>query len=375
MRPLETKSPSLSYGFNPALVDSTRENSDQPRKNSYFNNKGINEGKSKSENRVKFKKRKSLADKLNSYYQTRYRLSRLYAELGNEKKALQVFRCCSFVTLKTCGDHIIGRTVNYRCSDRLCPECSAKRSNRLFYEYVPMVEEFILNYEKPLRPVHLVLTQAQKPDETLAESHKRIKKAFKKLIDRKFWKGSFVGSLNSFEFTISTKTYADGAVHFHGHILAFCKLPDKDRNKAWLSKFRKEWSAVSNGENKNFKLIPITDLKQALREVLKYQVKPQSIDSLTVERLSEAEGLRHSRMTSASGDFHTFAKAYRREQKMLSDNAKIEAQTAQKSSEIGEACPVCEKPLYAVQMPVRDSIIFIRAIENRMDFCSKSPPS
>jgi hypothetical protein len=238
-----------------------------------------------------------------------------------------------------------------------------------------MVEEFILTYEKPLRPVHLVLTQAQKPDETLAESHKRIKKAFKKLIDRKFWKESFVGSLNSFEFTISTKTYADGAVHFHGHILAFCKLPDKDRNKAWLGKFREEWFAVSNGENENFKLIPVTDLKNALREVLKYQVKPQSIDNLTVERLSEAEGLRHSRMTSASGDFHTFAKAYRREQKMLSDNAKIEPQTAQKSLEIGEACPICEKPLYALQMPVRDSIIFIKAIENRLDLGSKSPPS
>ena len=375
MRSLETQSPPFINGFNSVLVDSTRENPYQPRKNAYFNNIGINEGKLKSRKRAKPKKRKSLAGKLENYYRTKNRLSRLYSEIGKEKKAQQLFKCCSFITLKTCGDHISGRAVNYRCCDRLCPECSAKRSNRLFYDYAPMVEKFILTYEKPLRLVHLVLTQSQKPNETLAESHKRIKKAFKKLIDRKFWKESFAGSLNSFEFTISTRTYADGATHFHAHILAFCKLPDKDRNKAWLSKFRDEWSAVSNGENKNFKLIPVTDLKNALKEVLKYQVKPQSIDNLTAERLSEIEGLRHCRMTSASGEFHSFVKAYRQEQKLLSDNAKIEPQTVQKKLAIGEPCPVCEKPLYALQMPAKDSIIFIRAIENRLDLFSNSPPS
>jgi hypothetical protein len=164
-------------------------------------------------------------------------------------------------------------------------------------------------------------------------------------------------------------------VNFHGHHLTFCKLPDKDRNKAWLSKFREEWSAVSNGENRNLRVIPVTDLKNALREVLKYQVKPQSIDNLTAERLLEAEELRHSRMTSASGEFHSFVKAHRREQKLVSENARIEPQTARKTLEIGEPCPLCEKPLYAVQMPAKHSIIFIRAIENRSDLSGKSPPT
>lgn len=376
MRPLEKQSISfLNDGFNLPPVELSFKGAVKSPPKAYLDNSRINEGKSKSSSKFKPKRKRNLSEKLNVYYQTKTRLSRLYSELGKEKKSRKVFKCCSFVTLKTCGDHILGRSVNYRCFDRFCPECSSKRSNRLFYEYVPIVEEFIASYEKPLRPVHLVLTQAQKLNETLGESHKRIKTAFKKLADRKFWRESFAGSLNSFEFTISTKTYADGAVHFHGHILAFCKLPDKDRNKAWLSKFREEWSAVSNGENRNFKLIPVTDLKNALREVLKYQVKPQSIDNLTTERLLEGDELRHTRMTSTSGEFHAFVKAHRREQKLVSENARIEPQITRKTLQIGEPCPLCEKPLYALQMPVKNSIIFIRAIENRLDLSSKSPPT
>ncbi len=363
----------LINGFN-FPIDSTTLSGSKSQSQTYLDNTRINEGKYESGHKTKYRRKKKLSDRLNSYYQTKTRLSRLYDSIGNEKKAKQVFKCCSFVTLRTCGDHILGRAVNYRCFDRLCPECSNKRSNRLFYDYEPIVNEFIATYDKPLRPIHLVLTQMQKPNETMKESHQRIKKAFKKLVDRKFWKESFAGSLNSFEFTISSRTFADGAVHFHGHILAFCKLADKDRNKVWLNDFRQEWSAVSDGENKNLKLMPVTDLKNALREVLKYQVKPQSIENLTPERLSEVEGLHHSRMTSASGDFHTFVKDYRHRQKLASDNLEKEPQTAQKVLGDADHCPLCLKPLYDLPMPVKAAIIFIQQIENRLDLFG-IPPS
>jgi hypothetical protein len=360
-------------GFN-FPVDSTTLSGSKSQSQTYLDNTRISEGKYESGHKTKYRRKKKLSDRLNSYYQTKTRLSRLYDSIGNEKKAKQVFKCCSFVTLRTCGDHILGRAVNYRCFDRLCPECSNKRSNRLFYDYEPIVNEFIATYDKPLRPIHLVLTQMQKPNETMKESHQRIKKAFKKLVDRKFWKESFAGSLNSFEFTISSRTFADGAVHFHGHILAFCKLADKDRNKIWLNGFRQEWSAVSDGENKNLKLMPVTDLKNALREVLKYQVKPQSIENLTTERLSEVEGLHHSRMTSTSGDFHTFVADYRHRQKIASDNVEKEPQTAQKVLGDADHCPLCSKPLYDLPMPVKAAIIFIQQIENRLDLFG-IPPS
>lgn len=366
--------PFLSNGFNSANQSFTISEGLKTQPETYFNNTRINEGKSKPVFKVKSKRKKKLSERLNSYYQTRTRLSRLYDELGNAKKAGKIFKCCSFVILKTCGDHVLGRAVNYRCFDRLCPECSNKRSNRLFYEYQPIIDEFLLTYGSFLRPIHLVLTQAQKIGETIGESHRRIKKAFKKLTDRKFWKESFVGSLNSFEFTISSRTFADGAIHFHAHILAFCKLPDKKRNKTWLRAFKREWLAVSDGENKNLKVIPVTDLKNSLREILKYQVKPQSIDNFTVERLAEIEELRHSRMTFASGEFHSFVKAYRKEQKSASDNVIKLPQTAHRSPSIGEPCSVCEKPLYGLPMPVKASIIFIRDVEIRQELSGNSPP-
>ncbi len=240
MNSLDNQTNFLISGFN-SVSHSPTSSGSKSRSQTYLDNTRITKGNSKPTYITKSKKKRKLSKKLGDYYQTKSRLSRMYGEVGNEKKCRQVFKCCSFVTLKTCGEHISGRSVNYRCYDRLCPECGSKRSNRLYYDYEPIVTEFLLSYGKPLRPVHIVLTQAQRPDETVGEAHKRIKSTCRKLIDRKFWKGSFVGSLNSFEFTVSSRTHSTGAVHFHAHILAFCKLSDTERNKTWLEKFRQDW--------------------------------------------------------------------------------------------------------------------------------------
>jgi plasmid rolling circle replication initiator protein Rep len=346
---------------------STLAKAPEREKRAYLDNKQYLRVNAQSSIKAKTKKKKKLlSEKWKNYYQTRTRLSRLYDELGNEKKSQKIQKCSSFFNVLTCGSHIEQRVANFHCNNRLCPECAKRRANRLFFEYQPIVNAF-LSSRPELSVLHLVLTQAQRPNETLKDARKRLIDAVKRLIDRRFWKDSFVGSLNSYEFTISEKTYVDGAIHYHCHLLVFCKISDKKRNKKWLNKFREVWSAVSNGENKNLKIRPVIDLQNGLREVLKYVVKPQDIAKFSTKHLAEIEELHKSKMVSTSGEFHKFVKAHRKEQKSLEN----EPQTEQKSSRVGEPCSKCKKPLYELQMPIKQLIIFAQDIEQR----AESPPA
>jgi hypothetical protein len=314
----------------------------------------------RSDNARKPKKtKKLLSQRLNNRYQSRTRLSRLYSELGNQKKSSRVNKCSSFFNVLTCGNHIQKRVASFRCNNRLCPDCAARRGNRLFFEYEPIINAYLA--ENPsLSVLHLVLTQAQKRGETVKQSHKRLKDAIKRLVDRKFWKDSFAGSLNSYEFTISTRTFADGAIHYHGHLLVFCKLKSSQRDKEWLSKFRGVWSAVSNGENKNLRVVPVTNLQKGLAEILTYVIKPLDIHKLSTNHLAEVEELHKHKMLSSTGDFHKFVRAYRQARK-----AEIQPTAERETLNAGDACPVCEKPLYELQMPVKQLIIFAQDIERQ----------
>jgi hypothetical protein len=188
-----------------------------------------------------------------------------------------------------------------------------------------------------------------------------LRASIKRLVDRKFWKDSFAGSLNSYEFTISTRTFADGAIHYHGHLLVFCKLKTSQRNKDWLAKFRAVWLAVSKGENKNLRIIPVTNLQKGLSEILTYVIKPLDIQKLSSVHLAEVEELHKHKMFATTGEFHKFVRAYRKAQK----EAEIQPTTERETLKAGDACPDCEKPLYELQMPIKQLIIFAQGIEQQ----------
>jgi hypothetical protein len=325
----------------------------------YFNNSEYLRVKPQFNTSIKPKKRKKLlSEKLNTYYQTRERLSRLYSDLGNQKKSDKLHKCSSFFNVLTCGNHIARRVASFHCDNRLCPECANRRGHRLFSEYEPIINAYLA--ENPnFSVLHLVLTQAQKPAETIKQARQRLIEAIKRLVDRRFWKDSFAGSLNSYEFTISNRTYSSGAIHYHAHLLAFCKLPDVKRNKRWLKEFREAWSSVSKGENKNLKIIPVINLQTGIREVLKYIVKPSDIKKFSTDHLSQIEELRKHRMISTTGEFHKFVKVYRERVKQ----AQLEPETAQEQLCVGDACPICQEPLHERQMLIKELIIYARNIE------------
>jgi plasmid rolling circle replication initiator protein Rep len=397
--------------LNTFLPTSTLKNYSQVGQKAYFNTIQPTAELAKFSKTSKPKKKRTLSQRLDSYYQTKKTLGFLYAELGNYKKAERISRCNRFVELTLCENgHIANKKVNFRCEHRLCPECDSRRAYEKIKEFEPIVEAF-LEYRPELSAIHLILTQLQKPNETLKQARKRLIKAVKKLIGRKFWTDNFAGSLNGYEFTISYRTYKNGAVHFHLHLMAFCKIPASERSKQWLKEFHRVWSAVSNGENKNLKIVPVTDVKSGLRELIKYVCAPSDIQKFTVEHLAEVEELHRVKMTSTFGDFNKFVTAFRaeepeqpekepetqkeelelsetpKEEPKLSETQKEELklrefitayraahkqpdkepQTPKEELKEGDSCPKCQMPLFTTRKPIETIIIELRELERKME--------
>jgi plasmid rolling circle replication initiator protein Rep len=341
--------------------------SEKSKSHAYFNNIQPTAERarfSKSYSKAtKPKKRKKLSEKLAVRYQTKQKLSALYSELGNHKKSERISKCGRFVEVTLCENgHIANKKVNYRCETRLCPDCASKRAYEKVLEFEPIVNAFLASRPE-LTPLHLVLTQLQKQGETLKQSRQRLVKTVKRFIEREFWTDSFAGSLNGYEFTISYRIYKDGAVHFHLHMMAFCKISTSERNKQWLKEFHKAWLDVSNGENKNLKVVPVTDVKNGLRELIKYVCSPSDIQKFTVEHLAEVEELHRCKMTSTFGDFHKFVAKYRAEQ----EQTEKEPVTERVELTEGDACPQCQKPLYVRQMPMETLIVYVQELEDRSE--------
>jgi plasmid rolling circle replication initiator protein Rep len=312
---------------------------------------------------VKPKRKKTLSERLSVRFETKQKLSALYAEFGNHKKSERISRCGRFTEFKACENgHVFDRKVNYRCENRLCPDCASKASYKKVLEFEPIIEAFLASRPE-LTPLHLILTQAQKPNEDLKKALTRLRKSVKKLIERDFWLDNFAGSLNSYEFTISYRIYENGAIHYHLHLFAFCKIPDNQRNKKWLADFREVWAGVSNGENKNLKIVPVTDIKKGVRELLKYVCAPQNIEQFTVEHLAQIEELHRCKMTSTFGDFHKFVTDYRAKEKQTVEEP-VEERTELCE---GDACPTCQKPLKSYRKPIETIIIELREDEKRME--------
>jgi plasmid rolling circle replication initiator protein Rep len=377
--------------LNTFLPTSTLKNYSQVGQKAYFNTIQPTAELAKFSKTSKPKKKRTLSQRLDSYYQTKKTLGFLYAELGNYKKAERISRCNRFVELTLCENgHIANKKVNFRCEHRLCPECDSRRAYEKIKEFEPIVEAF-LEYRPELSAIHLILTQLQKPNETLKQARKRLIKAVKKLIGRKFWTDNFAGSLNGYEFTISYRTYKNGAVHFHLHLMAFCKIPASERSKQWLKEFHRVWSAVSNGENKNLKIVPVTDVKSGLRELIKYVCAPSDIQKFTVEHLAEVEELHRVKMTSTFGDFNKFVTAFRAEEpeqpekepETQKEELKLrefitayraahkqpdkEPQTPKEELKEGDACPKCQMPLFTTRKPIETIIIELRELERKME--------
>lgn len=255
---------------------------------------------------------------------TRSILQGLCLEIKRPELADKIGRCHANLSLITCGIHTPAIIPDVACGFRLCPDCARKRASKLLKKYLPAVVAFptVSN----TKPVHLVLTQAHRK-ETLREAVKRITAHFKTLRNRKLWNDHFKGGLFAVEFTIGK----DGLYHAHLHILAFRTrfIPAQLLKDAWLE---------ITGDSTNLRIDLIKgEMIDGLREVLKYAVKPASVDDFTPVHLRDFLAMKNQRLFGTFGEFQKFARTYEPEPHSLA-SAGDDLETG-----IGRPCSECGK--------------------------------
>lgn len=109
-------------------------------------------------------------------------------EMGYPEKSINSLqRCgeeCGFYVTRSClcGDFSVGLT--WRCSSRVCPECSKVRRRRIFASFLPFFKQFPVTR----KDFHQFLTISPKNYKSLPEGLKSIRKGFSKFIRRKYIK-------------------------------------------------------------------------------------------------------------------------------------------------------------------------------------------
>jgi hypothetical protein len=167
-------------------------------------------------------------------------------------------------------------------------------------------------------------------------------KAFKKLIRREFWHKHFYGGVSAFEVTVTPSGY-----HAHLHIIAF------RRRFFDIATLRSEWLNVT-GDSHVLRLDRVTELESGLREVVKYISKPLDVENFTPKNLRDMLTLKGSRLFGAFGLFAKFCRS------AASD---IETPESEEFHYEGDACPICEKPLFEMVMTAQALVGFLREIE------------
>lgn len=184
-----------------------------------------------------------------------------YERYGNSHYAAYIYCAC-------CG---LKHEVTGRCRDRTCPDCRYRDFRRIFKGYRKAVRVM-------KSPKLLTLTLLNQP-ELVSGDVKRLRKAFIKLMKRKWYSSRVRGGLCSIEIKNEGRGW-----NIHMHILIDCDYLPQDRvSRDWLDltgdsyivDIRKAWSPAAG-----------------LSYILKYLTKSPSVNGEADVYNSELKGLR-----------------------------------------------------------------------------------
>lgn len=188
--------------------------------------------------------------------------------------------------LRKCGNPIVFvctscsalHRAEQACHLKWCPVCARSRSAQRVAKYEAAAAHMQW-------PMHITLTRTNLATISQADVF-ALKRAFKKLRRQHIWKKNVVGGIVSIELTNKGKGW-----HPHMHVLADCKwlAIDTPEPKRWHSRARKAelcqmaseelmhaWSACIDQLLSSIK-VRRCDGTTAVREVLKYSVKPSDL--------------------------------------------------------------------------------------------------
>ena len=187
--------------------------------------------------------------------------------------------CHSFVTQKCliCGKEWVS---NLPCSDKICLECSHKRSRKHSYTIFSLLAALgLLNRANRLKFVTLTIKNVS----SVAEGYKILRHCFGILQHRAIWYKSFYGRKNKNgkrrkgwnvrggcgNFETTNKMLGRG-YHVHLHLLVDADfIPQKQLSKLWFE---------ITGNSKVVDVRSCSGTKEAIYEISKYSFKPADAD-------------------------------------------------------------------------------------------------
>lgn len=223
-----------------------------------------------------------------------------YERLGQTKRAFRVRSCSSI--LKFAHEILPDNSINQDgvlvyadfCRDRLCPQCSRRRSLKIFGQVSQIMDYFERNQEK-YKFLFLTLTVRSCTGAELPAVLDRMYKAIIKMFRKKKIKECVLGAFRALEITRNFKrrSNAFGLYHPHFHLILAVPPTYAQRDSfyihqsEWLEMWRNAYgdenitqvyiekikSDSSSDEDLTDEQSKIIEIKKAVAEVSKYAVK------------------------------------------------------------------------------------------------------
>lgn len=189
-----------------------------------------------------------------------YRLSKLYALAGLEKKAQDVASCGTYMEMgKTAG----GRTFLAHacfCHDRLCPLCSSRKAVNMARELSYILDDVEAEHPE-VRYVFLTLTMRNCSGDELPDRLKLLTKAWNKLWKHRDFERAVNGWFRSIEITRKMKNPPE--LKYHPHIHAVLAVSPEYFDKTSRLYLPHDWWVEHWGKALGVDYAPTVDIRKA----------------------------------------------------------------------------------------------------------------
>ncbi len=214
----------------------------------------------------------------NEKKQKSLQISDSYARLGNDKKALRIRGCGTYLEFhRITSDNSLKLFHANFCKNRLCPMCNWRRSLKIFSQVSQIMDKAIA--EKEYSFLFLTLTVRNMGECELSEGISSLLKGFTALLRRKRVKKAVKGSFRALEVTYNKKQDT-----FHPHIHAilmvdksYLKKSDYIKQSEWTELWKDclklEYQPIVHIE----KLGKDGNVKKAVAESAKYTIKDNDL--------------------------------------------------------------------------------------------------
>jgi plasmid rolling circle replication initiator protein Rep len=241
-------------------------------------------------------------------------VQRIYRGTEFDRYAERMYVCSHRLQFALVSDETGGQRfkllASHFCRVRTCPVCQWRRSLMWVARTIKTLPRVLEDYPKS-RWIFLTLTVRNCPVTELKATLKGMNAAFKRLTKRKDWPG--LGFIKSVEVT---RNAATGEAHPHFHILVMVPpsyfkgtvyLSQQKWRELWQSVLRVGYLPVVNVKTVKPKGKPSPDSKpidvmvDAIRETLKYSVKPDDMVADPAWLLELTTQLHNSRAVGVGG--------------------------------------------------------------------------